>query len=405
VSHSVLSLGQRLHICYITKSKIPSAEANSIQVMKMCAALAGHGAQTELIIPFRPREWWRTTRRQIDPWDWYAVPRTFRLTRILYPYPGRALNRRSEGFAYGLAAAWHVLARRPDLAYTRDPWVARWLAQWGQPLVFEAHHPAQEMAHPAFPRFLAQARKESSLRGIVAISQGAADAYVAAGVPASKVHVLHDGVDLERFDSAPAKGAARRQLGLPNERKIAAHVGHLYRGRGAELILQCAAQLPNVLFLFVGGLPADIARCQEVADDLGLGNVRFVGLVPNAQVPSYLAAADVLVMPYTSATPTVQSMSPLKMFEYMAASRPIVASDFATVREVLTHEVNALLVEPDDADALLAGLQRILSDRAMAERIAAQARSDVERHTWPKRAASILERFVATPLLARARGG
>ncbi len=380
-----------MRVCYIAKSSIPSPHANAIQVMKMCAAFAACGAQTELILPFRPGDWWRSARQRMDVWTWYAVPRSFRVTRVPYLYPGRALHRRSGGLAYGLAAALYVTRRRPDLAYTRHPWAAHWLARWGQPVVFEAHDPPLEMAHPAFLRLLAQARSASSLRGIVAISQGAADAYLVAGFPAAKILVEHDGVDLDRFTSVPAKDDARTQLGLPRERTIVGHVGHLYQGRGAELLLECAACLPEVLFVFVGGVPADVARCQALSAALGLGNVRFVGLVPNATVPAYLAAADALVMPYTSSTPTVTSMSPLKMFEYMAAGRPIVASDFPALREVLCHERNAILVEPDRAETLLAGLGRVLSDRPLAERIAQQAQRDVAPHSWPNRAMRLLQ--------------
>jgi glycosyltransferase involved in cell wall biosynthesis len=107
-----------------------------------------------------------------------------------------------------------------------------------------------------------------------------------------------------------------------------------------------------------------------------------VGQVPNRDVPTYLWAADVLVMPYTSQTPTVRYMSPLKMFEYMAAGRPIVATDFPVVREVLRDGHSALLVAPDSAEALRAGLQRVLSDPSLQRRLADAAREAAKAYSW-----------------------
>jgi glycosyltransferase involved in cell wall biosynthesis len=86
--------------------------------------------------------------------------------------------------------------------------------------------------------------------------------------------------------------------------------------------------------------------------------------------------------------------SPLKVFEYMAAGLPIVASELPALREVLRHEENALLVPPDDAPALAAALRRLTSEPALAERLRHQAHADVAGRTWEARAASVGD-FVA----------
>jgi len=150
--------------------------------------------------------------------------------------------------------------------------------------------------------------------------------------------------------------------------------------------------MPDVLLLLVGGTPEDVDRLRAFAAGCGMKDrVRLEGTVPNGKIPLYLWAADALVMPYTSRTPTVRAMSPLKMFEYMAAERPIVAADFPAVREVLREGENALLVAPDSAQEIARGLRRALEEKPLAESISRRAGKDVKMFTWEERARRILE--------------
>jgi glycosyltransferase involved in cell wall biosynthesis len=105
-----------------------------------------------------------------------------------------------------------------------------------------------------------------------------------------------------------------------------------------------------------------------------------------------LAAADVLALPNSGrAAVSRYYTSPLKLFEYMAAERPIIASDLPALREIIANEETALLVPPDDASALAAAVERLRADPALARRLAANARSAVGAHTWERRAARILD--------------
>ncbi len=141
---------------------------------------------------------------------------------------------------------------------------------------------------------------------------------------------------------------------------------------------------------------AEIDRFRALAQQGGVEAV-FAGYRPPAEIPQWLFAADVLAMPYAESLETATGedtsgwMSPLKMFEYMAAGRPIVASDLPALREVLRHESNALLAAPGRADSLKEQINRLLADEALAERLSCQARADAEGYTWEKRAETILE--------------
>jgi glycosyltransferase involved in cell wall biosynthesis len=160
-------------------------------------------------------------------------------------------------------------------------------------------------------------------------------------------------------------------------------------------MIEAVKDLPAMLVVAGGKDAAAVSRMQACAAGLGVRNVRFDGYRPPREIPVYLAAGDILAMPYSRRTVapggiTTDWMSPLKMFEYMAAARPIVASDLPALREVLNEE-NALLVPPDDAGSLRAGFLRLLEDAGLRDRLGAQARRDVEAYTWEARARLILD--------------
>jgi glycosyltransferase involved in cell wall biosynthesis len=368
---------------YIARSRIPSSRANCVQTLKMCSGFAAH-IPVELIAPFHPED----ARQKQDLRGQFALARGFEITWVPFPHWGERFAVRG----YALSAALYVRAHRGRYVHSREPWSAYWLARGGVRVGFEAHFLEEDRRYPVWQKLVADASLSPALRGIFCISKSLIGEYAAAGARREMLYWAPDGVDLQRFEPPVDKREARSRLGLPSSAHIVCHSGHLYPGRGAEETVEALASLPEILLLLIGGNPEDVERVRVFAAGLGVGErVRFAGIVPNGDVPLYLGASDVLVMPYTSRTPTVRAMSPLKMFEYMAARRPIVATDFPSVREVLRQEENALLVAPDRADAIARGLRRILEDQVLADRIARQARSDVEAYTWERRAARILE--------------
>jgi glycosyltransferase involved in cell wall biosynthesis len=174
------------------------------------------------------------------------------------------------------------------------------------------------------------------------------------------------------------------------------YVGHLYAGRGVELLLRLAERRPDCELHVVGGSEADLERRRGA---LRPPNLIFHGFVPPARLAELYAGFDLLLMPYQERvtvaggrSDTGRWMSPLKMFEYMAAGRPIVSSDLPVLREVLTHERNALLASPSDLDAWDAAVGRLLADPGLARRLGETARTDfLGHHTWDARAAAVLE--------------
>ena len=153
--------------------------------------------------------------------------------------------------------------------------------------------------------------------------------------------------------------------------------------------IDALAELPDARLRVVGGHPGehDHVRLDEHARARGVEpRVTFTGWLPPTSVAAELAQAHALVLPNTRTLVSERYTSPLKLFEYLAAGRPIVASDLASLREVLRDEDNALLVEPGSAPAFAAALMRVRDQPALAERLAAQAFADAAHFGWDTRA-------------------
>ena len=142
-------------------------------------------------------------------------------------------------------------------------------------------------------------------------------------------------------------------------------------------------------FVFVGGMKNDLIRFSLLIRQKQLNNVLLVGQRPHAEIPYYLKAADVLVLP-NSATEKISShyTSPMKLFEYMASGTPIVASDLPSIREVLNWQ-NATLVRPDDPKDLARGIEAVLKNKKWADKIAKKAKIDSVGYDWSKRVKDI----------------
>jgi glycosyltransferase involved in cell wall biosynthesis len=170
------------------------------------------------------------------------------------------------------------------------------------------------------------------------------------------------------------------------------YAGHLYPWKGVDLVIEAVAALKDTRGLIVGGheKEPDLARVKALAAQLNCASrIAFTGLIPPAAVAARLRDADVVALPNPASAISSEFTSPLKLFEYMASGRPIVASDLPSLREVLRDGDNALLVEPGNPQALTAGIRRLKDDAALGRRLAAQAKRDVREFTWARRAARL----------------
>jgi glycosyltransferase involved in cell wall biosynthesis len=203
--------------------------------------------------------------------------------------------------------------------------------------------------------------------------------------------VEHDGLEAARFPppSPEARAAARLRLGIPAEARAVVYTGGLLPWKGVDLLVEAARTCPEYLFVVAGGMQADVERLRARAG--GLANVRIDGFQPPGRVADYLLAGDVGAVPNRSAPAiSARHTSPLKVFEAMASGLPLVASDLPSMREVLEPELDAVLVAPDDAAALAAGLRRLMEDDGLRARLRDRSLARAPAHTWDARARRLL---------------
>ncbi len=385
-----------MRLLYLANNRIPSEKANSLQIMQMCQAFQLQGAAVELVVPRRMQP--KAMRSVADPFDYYGLKRRFRIVQLpcLDALEVAPANLQHPAFAlqsstFTLAVAGYLANHRADLYYSRDPLSTLLLALSPRHVrersVYEAH---------TFPGARNRRRLHlwavRRIAGVVCITEGLAEEYRAHGIGREKTLVAPDAVDLSRFQSLPDKAEARRRLGIPLEARVVAYAGHLYPWKGAHTLVLASRALPaNYLVCVVGGTRQDLSDFRSFLQAEGLERVRAVGHVPPEQVPLYLAAADVLALPNSGRDKaSARYTSPMKLFEYMAAGRPIVASRLPSLQEVLRDGENALLVEPDDPESLARGIETVLGETGLGQRLAEAALQEVQAYSWEARAEKIL---------------
>ena len=370
-----------MKIACISASLVPSDSANSIQVMKVCQALAQLGHETVLLVPPGP------AGPVSEPalLDHYGLNTAFPVehlsTRSRRTFPWTAVKR---------ARDLHV-----DLLYTWPVQAAVLGLLIGRPVLLEMHDLPAGTFGPLWYRLFLNLPGKKRLLPITAALQRALESRYGSPRRGDSL-TAPDGVDLEHYQDLPDAEAARLQLGLASG-PTAGCTGHLYPGRGVDLFLELAAAFPQVNFLWVGGRPADVEAWRARASSVHQ-NTTFTGFVPNRRLPLFQAAADILLMPYgrsittSSGGNTAEICSPMKMFEYMAAGRPILASDLPVFREVLDENC-AVLCPPEDAQAWKLALAALLAEPGSRQRLAQAARDRVAPYSWVERARRCLDRF------------
>jgi glycosyltransferase involved in cell wall biosynthesis len=267
--------------------------------------------------------------------------------------------------------------------------IAWWLGRRGLPTVLEIH----EMPKGIEQIFIRKASQQSSVKLVLAVTEHLqANLAKQLGVPAEKLLTLHDGIDLDTSSCSITKGQARRKLGLPLDKPLVVYTGKLDTEKGVEVLARAAPMLNDIHIVLVGGGPLADGRLQRLVRELNGTNVTLPGFKSHSEVLVYQRAADVLILPHSMKyLHSAYYTSPLKLFEYMAAGAPIVATDLPATKAVLRHGENSWLVQPDSSLALAEGIRHVLANGCLASALAHQAKEDAKLYTWELRATRIVE--------------
>ncbi len=381
--------GPVMRFHYISPSNLPSKAANAVHVMQQCAALAAVGVEVTL---YAKRTMADVLELPVALESAYGIDvRDWRL-KTCFSQSKRADTLRIAFLA--LTSIWRN--ERPDVVLSRNLYASYMLAVLQRrPLLFETHQ--LEYGYRALMQRAVMTRPWVTT---VVISRALAHFLKAHHrVEPRNPLVLHDAAPAGMLPLPSEDRRSVLAMLVPqtagNWRACCAYFGHLYPGRGVEVIEVMATLLPDVLFLVVGGNEADVAarRARKRA-----ANLIYLGHVPHAMACQIMSAVDALLMPYQASVSigvaghdTARWMSPMKMFEYMATGVPILSSALPVLEEVLRHEHNALLVPAANPAAWVAALERLLADPILAARLGAQAHADYLAHyTWDQRARALL---------------
>jgi glycosyltransferase involved in cell wall biosynthesis len=368
-----------MKLLYIANIRLPTEKAHGIQIMHMCEAFARAGAEVELVVP-------QGSAAPADPFQYYGVERLFTITRL--PSVIRAgwgrIGFWIRAMSFARAAARYLRQREFDYVYSRDKLVLLTLAST-VPCIWEVHGPE---ARPLM-RILGE-----RARTVVAITHSLAALCHANGIAKEKIMVAPDGVAPAQFSIALSREEARQKLALPLEKKIIVYTGHLYAHKGAYTLANAASHMrdsADILIVFVGGTDVDLAHFRKAYGHTA--NILIVGQRPHADIPYYLRAADVLVIPNSAISESSRLYtSPMKLFEYMASGTPIVASDTEAVREVVDESMVSFFI-PDDSIDLARRVEEVLVTYRDAQRKADTTLSIVGQYSWNTRAQAILARI------------
>ncbi len=224
---------------------------------------------------------------------------------------------------------------------------------------------------------------------VLPVTKVLAEMIHAVGVPASRISVVANGVDPGRFPRDYGAEHAKAAIGLAG-RTVLGFTGFMRSWHGLETVVEMLSQpeAPASLhLLLVGDGPAKPLLEQRAAELQVTNRVTFAGLVDRDRVASYVAAFDIALVPKV-----VAYASPLKLFEYMALEKAIVAPDQPNIREVLTPNVDAVLFDPSQPIEMARAVIRLAGDSRSRERLgkAARATIDARKFTWCANAERIL---------------
>lgn len=368
--------GEEQHcLVYLSASCVPSNRANSVQVAKMCAAFAQLGLRVVLISPWIEHHIFPSGD---EVTEWYKLKQGFEIQHVRLPI--------ARGRSILLAIATYQRLRRlkPSVVVGRFLPGCTVATLMGYKTIYEAHCPSWEMGwrEDKLFRYLV---KRVELARIVFISSVLKGLFHQRySIPNEKTIVLHDGADDVDEDALEKTEKSVFTVG---------YIGSLGPGKGIDIVISAARKMPDVRFLIVGGSPEEIAELKNEVTE----NVKFLGYYKHRDISTMHRQIDVAMLPnqrnmfsYGSRIDISGYNSPLKLFEYMAHGKAIIASDLPVLREVLDPDC-AIFVSGSSADDWCDAVNR-LRDAKTRNAIGQRALSKFMRnYQWRQRAMKMLE--------------
>ncbi len=390
-----------MHIIYLNFSVVLSRTTNATQVINACAGLAKiPGIRLTLITPKATEKAAKDSQGDEetvdnfrgDVWEFYGLEPCFRIRFVENP---PWLRNRTQLRYYrilgGLYALFSECARQREdfIIYSRAlkssrllHYLMRFLAPTHYRGFFcELHDLPNHLDYLKYVRGAltnSEALRQDVLKNTTVIRS-------------DRTRTARNGVALNGVAGHEDRTTLRKRLGLPSECRLIVYTGRLKAEKGVDVLIRAFTRLDlrtDTRLLLIGKLYDDLRK--RLPEPQHLSGVEFLGFMPPAEVHQYQRCADILVLPSTRELSYDRYTMPLKMFEYMAAGRPVIASRLEGICEVIRHRHNGLLVEPSNPEQLAEALRELLDNPELRRSLAAKAQEDVLQYTWEARAQRVV---------------
>ncbi len=396
-------MNRKIRILYLTMSTIPSVKANTIQTINFCNALSSMGVDVFLLVRSKLGEL-SPSKLKKKILEFYGTGRNIRVVPVYIPVIN-SKNKRIEEISYLisyfiysfiaclLSNILRITSRKRLYTFIRTPplQVAYYLFTpfHRSQIIYEMHNIYRRKTRSIFLRlFIASLNRTKLVITIIDFLRNIIERHI----KISRTITLHNAYDPFILRCSDDERNLRKELGLPLNKWIVAYVGQLWIWKNPEFLIDAFSLIKedDVILLFVGGTPEDIKRVSVYAQKKNVKNIIFKGFVKPSLVPKYLKAVDCLVH-YTPSTGNLKSYSPLKIPEYIAAGKPILAPKQPWIEEMLHNGVNALFFNENSPKDLADKIVLLKNNKDLAKRIAENAKQQSEEYTYEKRAKRFLE--------------
>jgi glycosyltransferase involved in cell wall biosynthesis len=352
------------HYLFFVRDELPKPEAHLIQPVQCANAAANLGYAAWLVYLDRRSNAWQLQRwirprpRPVgaDFARFFNIQPQLPGLTLAMPWPiDRIKHKLTNSSTIACKYYWPVCLRSATaLVHTRDWNFAKAALKSQIPVIFECHHLDPQPFEPEFAH-------SPWLQAVVTVIDTVQANIVERGIPAEKVHVVPNGLNQNFLQRDPEAATRWRQrLLADNYQKLAVYAGALYPFKGIDLILDIAPQFPRVKFALAGGPAEQQAHYRQMIQARHLDNVELVGFLAQQDLAHLLQGADVLLHPHLLG-PASTFTSPLKLFDYIAAGPPIVASRIPSLVGPPFAELIDSWCAPDQPRAFVECLRELLT--------------------------------------------
>lgn len=356
-------------LTYISCSTIPSSFANSVHVMKMCNSFAEQGLSVNLVC--KQSESWIDAA---DALKSYGCKNEFTVS---------AFSSKRKGILYSLSYIFYAMRkvmRAKGFVYSRYFYPLVPLFFRKTPFALEFHNDINRIDKLISLSLI----KKNRCKLIVFISEALKDLFVSKyNADPQKCIVLSDACDVADIERHSSKAVG--------------YVGHLYKGRGIELLIDIANKLPELQFHLIGGKEPELSYYRSISPS----NMILYGSVKHAELPAYYNKFCVALAPYQEKIfaadkrcETSNYCSPMKLFEYMSYKKAIICSDLPVFHEVGKDGEDLLFRPCDDTDGWVNAIKQLMDDNVFRETIVENAyQRFLNNYTWRSRVERIINRI------------